>query len=411
MVKRPKTSKLKTKAERAARKVLRFLYVITDSVKVQIVNRNRSSVHSLGKMIIVVELMTTNEFFFLRRILEGLAKEGHLLVFPSRIDMRGALRELLSTYLDFGHAVIVDRSYDSSIREIDLYLNATLSHDIRVPKQAKYAIHFPHVITSKTKRDLYSKAIERITDLASPGQIYDEDYQNYCQEFGINELPNLHKIGSPKSDSLFDHEINKRNFLEERGLNPDLPVVFYAPTWNKDTSAFHWLDDIFDIPEKHNVNLIIKIHPGVYTQIGVEKATGGIDWPRVFADTEGLAKKNIYNVMHKQDSADYVLASDITITDISTIWIEFYLKHKPIVFLDIPKFFERYERNALGHFEDTYGYLVKNAQSMHMTIEGMLRGELQYKKPESIEDKLVYNKGKATDAALELITSFNTYRK
>ena len=141
------------------------------------------------------------------------------------------------------------------------------------------------------------------------------------------------------------------------------------------------------------------MHPGVYTNPKSKRFSGGIDW-KTFFEASHLREKRIYNALN-EDSAEYVMVTDIAITDISTIWIEFYLLRKDIIFLDIPEFFQKYEKNSLGEFRNTYGYLVKDANEMNNLIQNMLNSSFDKKNPPTIDNELIYKRQRAFLGGLE----------
>jgi len=85
-----------------------------------------------------------------------------------------------------------------------------------------------------------------------------------------------------------------------------------------------------------------------------------------------------WNAMNT-DSVDLTRISDICITDISTMWVEYHFLKKPIIFLDIPEFFETHKMNSLGDMRDKFGYLVKDVDELDSTIKGILGGDLKPK--------------------------------
>lgn len=356
------------------------------------------------KMIILVETTSTNEFFYLKSVLLNLHNHGQIIIFMSDERLESPVKQLINK--NFKHPVpaYVNSFWVNLFSYLDFYINATLAYNINVPSKAKYKINFAHSITSKTKYDIFSPAIEKITDLFLTGNVYSQDLESYYQANQVNRKPRLHKVGSPKSDDLFNHQINKPEFIKNIGLDPNLPVVFYAPTWNPGGSIFSWLEEVLQIPEKHNVNLIVKVHPGAYIDPIRKKISGGVDWKAFFEDPR-LQSKRIFNAMNV-DSTDFILASDIGITDISTTWIEFYLRRKNIIFLDIPEFFKDHQMNSLGDIRNTYGHLVANPELMNEMIENMLSNKnFKKKDPPPLDDELLYNKGQATQTALEVINS------
>ncbi|MFA4833324.1 MAG: CDP-glycerol glycerophosphotransferase family protein [Patescibacteria group bacterium] len=358
-------------------------------------------------MVILVELTTTNEFFFLKPVLEILHKNKALVIFISHsrfVEQRQLyhfLRNLIKSTFNNPKPTLIDLFWKNSFRYLDFYINATLSYDIEAPKNARHKIHFPHAITPKRKHDIFSPVIEQMTDIFMTGNIYAQELSAYCRDKNIKKIPALHKIGCPKADYLFNKKVNREEFIKSIGLDPNLPTVFYAPTWNQEASIPIWLEPILEIPDKYKVNLIVKLHPGAYNNPKSKKLSGGIDW-KTFFEAENLRKKRIYNALN-EDSAEFVMVSDIAITDISTIWIEFYLLRKNIIFLNIPDFFKKYEKNSLGEFRDTYGYLVKDVYEMNGLIEAMLNKTFDKKNPPSLDNELIYNKGGAAQAAFEVI--------
>jgi len=354
-----------------------------------------------GKMSIVIELQTTNEFFYLKPVIGDLLKKGHFIFFTVRKKLRGAIIELTEEEFKNYSLKIIDISFTKKLPPVDFYINATLSYDIEVPENARYKISFPHTITSKTKYDVFSPSIEKISDFFVTGEVFLKDIETFCKDFNIKKIPKFHKIGCPKSDVIFGLKVDKKEFIKKIGLDPELPTVFYAPTWNPDTSIFTWRDEILSLTKRYRINMIVKVHPGAYIDPTNKKSSGGIDW-KTFLESENLKKNRVVNA-YQTDSPEYIAASDITITDISTIWIEYYFLKKPIIFLDIPKFFATHEKNSLGDFRDTYGYLVKTPNELDKILENIINKKIQPRNPPNIEDRLLYNKGHATREAVKKI--------
>jgi len=404
MEKSLKISKLIHKSLKSPKK---FLLFIMEFPKVFILNFSIKKARRDKRIVVLVELRTTNEFFFLEPVLEILYKNNALIIFIShskfteQSQLYYFLCALIKSAFKNKKPQLLNLLWRNSFSHLDFYVNATLSYDVKVPANAKHKIHFPHVITSKTKYDVFSSVIEDMTDIFIPGKFYEKDLLTYCKNNNIKKIPALHNVGSPKSDYLFNKKINKKELLEKIGFDPDLKTIFYAPTWNQEASTPIWLEDILAIPEKHKVNLIIKMHPGVYTNPKSKRFSGGIDW-KTFFEASHLREKRIYNALN-EDSAEYVMVTDIAITDISTIWIEFYLLRKDIIFLDIPEFFQKYEKNSLGEFRNTYGYLVKDANEMNNLIQNMLNSSFDKKNPPTIDNELIYNKAKAAKVAFDAI--------
>ena len=386
--------KVYKKITRLGTRLSEFPKVLWLNLKLTFRPRDRSS--------FLVEITTTNEFFYLRSVLAALAKEGESLVLMTKhSEVKEALKLLINEHFTTTQAVtLIDSFWYNSIFSLDFYLNATLSYDIKVPKRAKYKINFPHTITSKTRYDVFSPAIEQMTDIFLTGPAFKEDTLRYCRDHNLARIPRLHEVGCPKSDVLFGPLADRKTVLEQVGLDTKLQTIFYAPTWNPETSLFtFWREVILSLPEKYNVNLVVKIHPGAYIDPSNKKSSGGVDWKQFF---DSLESPKIYNA-YRVDSPELIKASDLAITDISTIWIEYYFLRKSILFLDIPEFFKTHEMNSLGEFRNTYGQLVKTAAEFYEALERRLGDSKQELAETKLDDRLLYNRGRATEETLKAI--------
>jgi len=349
----------------------------------------------------LIEITTSHDIFCIDKVIKEFYDWNAFIIYSSKDVMKETLLEQIQKEFNQKKTVWINVAWTNFLVKIDFYINTTLSYDIHVPSRARYKINFPHTITSKTKYDVFSPAISKITDTIITGKIYEQDMLTYCQDHNIEKIPKIHRLGGPKSDKLFTLKIDKREFTKKLELDPELPTIFYGPTYNQNTSIYTWIDDILKITKKNKVNLIIKAHPGIYLDPKSKKGSGGINWKEFFSK-ENLRKKRIFNVIN-QDSIEFIMASDICITDISTLWIEFYFLRKKIIFLDIPEFFKTHKMNSLGDFREKYGYLVKNVQELNQTIAKMISGNMPQKTVYDIDDLLLYNKGRASEMAVDKI--------
>lgn len=356
---------------------------------------------SKKRPVMLIEITTSHDIFCIDGIVKEFYDWNAFIIYSSKDVMKETLLKQIQKEFKQKKTMWINVAWTNFLVKIDFYINTTLSYDIHVPNRARYKINFPHTITSKTKYDVFSPAIAKITDTIITGKIYEQDMLTYCQDHNIEKIPNIHRLGGPKSDKLFTLKIDKKEFIKKLGLNPNLQTIFYGPTYNQNTSIYTWIEDILKITEKNNVNLIIKAHPGIYLDPKSKKGSGNIDWKKFFSK-ENLQEKRIFNVIN-QDSVEFIMASDICITDISTLWIEYYFLRKKIIFLNIPEFFKTHKMNSLGDFREKYGYLVKNAQGLNQTITKMISGELKGKAVYDIDDLLLYNKGLATKITFDKI--------
>ncbi|MDP2669420.1 MAG: CDP-glycerol glycerophosphotransferase family protein [bacterium] len=349
--------------------------------------------------VIMMEITTPHDILCILGVVQKMYERNALIVYSSKESLKKNFLEQLQREFPGSPKLWIGVAWTNWLPRIDFYINTTLNYDIHVPARARYKINFPHTITSKTKYDVFSPALEKISDTIITGPVYERDLLTYCKDYNIKKIPRIHRLGGPKSDKLFEKSVNTKEFLKSLHLDPALPTAFYGPTYNQNASIFNWLDSILEIPEKHNINLIIKVHPGAYMDPTNKKSSGGINWKEFF-EKDNLRKKRIYNVI-EQDSAEFIMASDIGIGDISTLWIEYYYLRKFIIFLDIPEFFKDHEMNSLGDFREKYGYLAKTPADLDRLVGGMISGSVPKKQIYDIDDKLLYNKGCATKVVFD----------
>ncbi|MBI2022992.1 CDP-glycerol glycerophosphotransferase family protein [Candidatus Giovannonibacteria bacterium] len=348
-----------------------------------------------------MEITTPHDLLCILSVIQKMYEKKSLIIYSSKYPLKKNFLEQLQREFPGAPKLWIDVAFTDWISGVDLYINTTLNYDIHVPRNTRFSINFPHTITSKTKYDVFSPAIERVSDTIITGALYEKDLLRYCKDHNIKKIPRIHRLGGPKSDKLFQKPGDRTDFLNKLGLDPSLPTIFYGPTYNKNASIFSWLKDILDLPEKHHVNLIIKVHPGAYMDPKNIKSSGGVNWKEFF-EKDNLSKKRIYNVI-EQDSTEFIMASDIGIGDISTLWIEYYFLRKQIIFLDIPEFFKDHEMNSLGDFRGKYGYLVKTPEELNRIVSGMISGDVQKKQVYDIDDALLFNKGHATEETVKKI--------
>lgn len=108
----------------------------------------------------------------------------------------------------------------------------------------------------------------------------------------------LKQIGYPRFDSYYDGSLDREKLLQEMGCDPGKPTVAWLPTWGELSSVEHYSDAIAEL--KDGYNLLVKLHPGCYSNDKQMEAIRKHDIP-LLADTSINNVKLFY-------VADYVLA-------------------------------------------------------------------------------------------------------
>ena len=261
--------------------------------------------------------------------------------------------------------------------------------------------------------------------LTSP--LHREQTENTIRKYGLEETGiRLFETGYPKSDELLNGKFIREKVLEQLKLNPDNKTVLYAPSWDEGLSLRTiGAEVVTEILKLDNVNLIVKLHPISYCPENGPNYlfyTGGVNW------TEKLKKfENQTNFRHVPAfNIDPLLAaSDLLVTDLSSVALEFVILDKPVIYIDCPEFFEKTLKKVYSGFGDTTEELVKNdpkanagrhtgdvvyrLEDLNNTITRRLQNPEEHsEKRKELSRKLAYNPGKAADAAAEKILELLT---
>ncbi len=150
-----------------------------------------------------------------------------------------------------------------------------------------------------------------------------------------NEFPSnvgVRILGMPRNDALFDDERMKTEKWDSSFQNKY--VVTYMPTHRKygrgevSQTPFLHRDDIQQWMREHNVLLLVKQHPNmVYKLLELE-------------ETDVI--KNISKAGY--DPQVVIYHSDVLITDYSSVWMDYLLLRRPLVFY----FYDNFEEEDAG---------------------------------------------------------------
>ncbi|HAJ57605.1 MAG TPA: hypothetical protein DCL35_07555 [Candidatus Omnitrophica bacterium] len=211
-------------------------------------------------------------------------------------------------------------------------------------------------------------------------------------------LPEMVEIGFLRGDRLLAKvkDCDKRALLAVMGLDDRFTILF-APTWGEFSATREWIDKVVDAALKLDVNILIRLHPLLLGGItGWE--TANIDWN---ARLEQIARryKRVY-IAREDDIDNYLLASDICITDASSVGMEFMLLGRPTLFLPAPNFFKIYgKERPIKWVMD--GLEVSTYEELEERLKECLEGRGRVKSYPL--DKMVYNPGRTIDAMVTFL--------
>lgn len=211
-------------------------------------------------------------------------------------------------------------------------------------------------------------------------------------------------IGYPKTDALFQHGFDRAGFLACQGLDPGLPTVCYAPTYQRTASLQQQGVEVIEALASTGVNVLVKLHhvslkgTGDGVEPWVLEETGGKDWRAIL---DGLERKHPnVRLARVHDANPCLLASDLLVTDVSGVAFEFLLLDRPIVFIDVPLLFEQFGVTGIHHWGRSCGDIVADAsgllRAVRENLDDRARGAESRKE---LLKRLIYNPGRGSESA------------
>jgi hypothetical protein len=229
----------------------------------------------------------------------------------------------------------------------------------------------------------------------------------------------LYEVGYPKIDSLCNKKYDREMIFQTLNLDASKITVLYAPTYLSEGSFFRYGEEIIETILGMNVNLLVKLHPGLYNDpdnSNIVWLSGSTNWRELVSSYEKNANfRNITDV----DSNPYLFITDILITDISSIAYEFMVLDRPIIYFDVPELFTEAlprvfnfsKEEAVRAYNDPrcttgreIGLLVKSVSELKTAVNECIMEptKMSQKRQETIK-RLLYNPGCATQESASLI--------
>jgi len=138
-------------------------------------------------------------------------------------------------------------------------------------------------------------------------------------------------VGMPKVDCLVDGTLNREAIRLRLGLDPDRPVVLYAPTWSASSSLNLMGEELIRRVSEAGYAVIVKLHDG--SLMPGHFFSGGVDWR---AKLEPILRKTGGQLAAGSDCCPFLMAADVLITDHSSVGFEYLLLDRPLVRIHSP---------------------------------------------------------------------------
>jgi len=234
----------------------------------------------------------------------------------------------------------------------------------------------------------------------------------------IDKEDKLKVVGWPHSDKLINNNLSaaqREDVIEKLGLNKGLKTVLYAPTYNifgkgnLFPKSFGKLYETFENfckeVQRLNINLIIKLHPLSVHLIRDKKL-------RQIAEKHNIAFVNSNADLYLDNFLDkLVQITDVLISSVSGIIVDFMFMDKPIIYLDPDEDDFKWQEADLPK-EFRAGCVVDSMSELISKLKTTLTGQDEYKsKRREVLDQICESKdGEASKrAALEVINYYKAF--
>jgi len=368
-----------------------------------------------GKKIVILDIEETTFIPYIFPILKALKERTNKISYYIGTHYKGE-KEIKQLGIPLGNQFNV--SLSKTFHEADIFLSP---HIYGIGNKDSVKIHINHnqpvKYESYQKQDFVNFDIHFLT---SP--LHRAQTENTIEKYDLEKQNiKLYDIGYSKSDELLSGKYKREEVLRELNLDINLKTVLYAPSWDEGLSLRSFGEKVIEnILKVENINLIVKLHPISYNpESGPSYVfyTGGINWIEKFKKFE--VNKNFRHI--PTNNIDPILAaSDVMVTDISSVALEFIMLDKPVIYIDCPEFFESTLKKTYSNFGNTtaeyarndpkanagrhVGIVVNDIEELENAVSRCISnpGELSEKRKEFAK-QLSYNPGNAANIAADKI--------
>lgn len=228
-------------------------------------------------------------------------------------------------------------------------------------------VSMPGTTTKKYRRNFVREA-NKWDVLISPNQ-----YSTKIFRSAFSYKGKIFEAGYPRNDKLI--YANQKAYIDEMktvlGLPKNKKIILYAPTW-RDNDYIKKGQYNFKLPLQldrlkselgDDYVLVIRMHYLIANQIDI---TGYEDF--------------IYNLSSYPDISDLYLVSDLLITDYSSVFFDYAILKKPIIFYayDLDYYADHLRGFYLDYFNDLPGSIVQTTAALIQEIKNPTDKEAAY---------------------------------
>lgn len=133
-------------------------------------------------------------------------------------------------------------------------------------------------------------------------------------------------LGGVRNDLLSGEEKKRSALLKRMNRNPGCRVVFYMPTFRESETDFFKVVDFMELSrclEEKNLCLVIKLHPKSKLQKLFEEKV-----------KDSHKAERLLLLSNQDDPYEFLKLSDALITDYSSVYFDYLVLDRPIIFFD-----------------------------------------------------------------------------
>ena len=284
--------------------------------------------HALGRAAgrrrVLIEARTPLNLAVLRPVLEPLLGDARV-----RLSFTGEAGEGLGRAVDeLGvRSMVVSRATAAWMRA-DLYINSDPWNALRLRRTDKQ-LNFFHGVAGKYDLDQPAGLpldFGRYDRVAFPNEGRRDNYVRA----GIVREDRAVLVGYPKADVLVRERGAVRPAARLPQLDAGRPTAIFAPTFSPASALHHAGIRIVETLLAGGCNVIVKLHDRSLDPD--PRYSGGIDWRARLSAYAGPH----FMFAESGDSTPYLLASDLMVTDHSSIGFEFCALDRPLIVFDAP---------------------------------------------------------------------------
>jgi len=210
--------------------------------------------------------------------------------------------------------------------------------------------------------------------------------------------PRIEEVGMPKLDGLALGRYQRAAVLERLALDPARPTVLFAPTWiSGGCLEAQGLEILRELREL-DVNTIVKLHDNSY-----DPRKGQIDWARELPPRLGECQRLVRDF----NSNPYLAASDVLISDASSVANEYLVLDRPLIFFRLDRLEEDWPATDRGGWGTRTGDTIERARELRDAVPAALTnpGRLSPLRREAAAD-FFYAPGQAARRAADRLLSY-----